>query len=173
MSNKKTDWKSKYYELRSKHINAIDVSFRLGFQEGLKTAEIQFMQMQLQQAQQQAAAAASMGGGQMPPEAAMGGEEMPPEAAMGGEGMPPEGQIPPEAAMGGEEMPPEEMEEDQGDELGASIDELEKMVSKNEKIDFSKMLKSFHKSKTAKQAASELSDKHKKIEEIIKKWEDK
>jgi len=161
MSGKKTDWKSKYYELRSRHINAMDISFRLGFQEGLKAAEIQSMQMQLQQAQQ-AAAAGMSGGGEMPPEA-MGGE-MPPEA-MGGE-MPPEamgGEMPPEA-MGGEEEP-------EGSELDSSIAELEKLVSKNEKIDFSKMLKSLHKSNNVKKNISELSEKHQKIDQIIKKWD--
>jgi hypothetical protein len=185
MSGKKTDWKSKYYEMRSRHINAIDVSFRLGFQEGLKAAELQNMQMQLQQAQQAAAAGMAAGGG-MPPEAGgmppeMGG--MPPEAggmppeAMGGE-MPPEMGGAPEGMMegapeeGGEEAPPEE-EEPEGDPLDASIAELESLVSKNEKIDFSKMLKSLHKSGSNKKNVSELSEKHKKIDDMIKKWDEK
>jgi len=172
MSGKKTDWKSKYYELRSRHINAMDISFRLGFQEGLKAAEIQSMQMQLQQAQQ-AAAAGMSGGGEMPPEA-MGGE-MPPEA-MGGE-MPPEamgGEMPPEAmgnTPGTEEEVSSEEEEPEGSELDSSIAELEKLVSKNEKIDFSKMLKSLHKSNNVKKNISELSEKHQKIDQIIKKWD--
>jgi hypothetical protein len=181
MSGKKTDWKSKYYELRSRHINAMDISFRLGFQEGLKTAELQNMQIQLQQAQQ--VAAAGMAGGGMPPE--MGGApaagEMPPE--MGG-GMPPEamgGEMPPEAMEGapegapveeGEEIPAEE-EEPEGNELDVSISELESLVSKNEKIDFSKMLKSLHKSNNNKKNVSELSERHKKIDDIMKKWNEK
>ena len=177
MSGKKTDWKSKYYELRSRHINAMDVSFRLGFQEGLKAAELQNMQMQLQQAQQTAAAGMAAGGG-MPPE--MGGAPeaggMPPEA-MGGE-MPPEamgGEMPPEMGAapeeGGEEIPQEE-EEPEGDLLASTIDELENLVSKNEKIDFSKMMKSLHRS-GSKKNVSELSEKHKKIDDIIKKWDEK
>ena len=180
MSGKKTDWKSKYYELRSRHINAMDVSFRLGFQEGLKAAEIQNMQMQLQQAQQ-AAAAGMAGGGAMPSEA-MGGE-MPPEAMGGapeGGAMPSEamgGEMPPEAMggapEGGEEEIPAEEEEPEGSELDSSISELEQLVSKNEKIDFSKMLKSLHKSGTNKKDILELSDKHKKIDEIFKKWDTK
>ena len=182
MSGKKTDWKSKYYEMRSRHINAIDVSFRLGFQEGLKAAELQSMQMQLQQAQQAAAAGMAAGGG-MPPEAGgmppeMGGAPeaggMPPE--MGG-GMPPEMGGAPEAGMEGapeegEEVSPEE-EEPEGDPLDASIAELESLVSKNEKIDFSKMLKSLHKSGSNKKNISELSEKHKKIGDMIKKWDEK
>ena len=191
MNNKKTDWKSKYYELRSRYMNAIDVSFRLGFQEGQKVSEMQNMQMQLQQAQQEAAAAAAggmpggagaspeMGG--MPPEA-MGGE-MPPE--MGGmpveggeEGVPAEG-MPVEG--GEEEVGAEEEEEDlaspggippsgQPTELDASIQQLEEVVSKNQKIDFSKLMKNLHKSSVPQKSASEISDKHKKIEEILKKW---
>lgn len=148
MSNKKTDWKSKYYELRSRHINAIDVSFRLGFQEGVKASELQNMQMQMQQAQQ-AAAAGMSGGGEMPPE------------AMGGA---------PEGEGGEEEMAEEEPE---GDELDSSISELESLVTKKEKIDFSKMLKSLHKSGANKKNNSELSEKHKVVGDIIKKWDEK
>ena len=172
MSNKKTDWKSKYYELRSRHINAIDVSFRLGFQEGVKASELQNMQMQMQQAQQ-AAAAGMGGGGEMPPEAMggapEGGGEMPPEA-MGGE-MPPEAMGgAPEGGEGEEEMAEEEPD---GDELDSSISELESLVSKKEKIDFSKMLKSLHKSGANKKNNSELSEKHKVVDDIIKKWDEK
>lgn len=148
MSNKKTDWKSKYYELRSRHINAIDVSFRLGFQEGVKASELQNMQMQMQQAQQ-AAAAGMSGGGEMPPE------------AMGGA---------PEGEGDEEEMAEEEPE---GDELDSSISELESLVTKKEKIDFSKMLKSLHKSGANKKNNSELSEKHKVVDDIIKKWDEK
>jgi len=163
MADKKTDWKSKYFELRSKHINAIDVSFRLGFQEGLKAAELQNMQMQLQQAQQ-AAMAAPPGG--MPP-----GGEVPPEEAIAQEG-----QMPPEEG-GGEVPAPEEAEvvgEEGGegsDELGSSIDELEQYVSKNEKIDFNKMMKSLHKSNVQPKNSSDMSARHKKAEDILKKWE--
>ncbi len=169
MSGKKTDWKSKYYELRSRHINAMDVSFRLGFQEGLKAAELQNMQMQLQQTQQ-AAAAGMPGGGNVPPEA-MGGE-MPPEAMAGapeGEAMPPEAMAGAPEEGGTEEDAVEE--EPEGDELDSSINELEKLVSKNEKIDFSKMLKSLHKSGSSKKDVSELSEKHNVIDKIFKKWD--
>ena len=36
----KINWKQKYFELRSKYMSAIDVSFRLGFEEGQKQAEL-------------------------------------------------------------------------------------------------------------------------------------
>ena len=76
MAQGKVDWKQKYYELRSKYMNAIDVSFKLGFEEGQKAAEFENMQMQVQQAEEEAA---------MQEEQAMmgedpmmgGGEEMP------------------------------------------------------------------------------------------------
>lgn len=153
MADKKTDWKSKYYELRSKHINAIDVSFRLGYQEGLKAAELQNMQMQLQQAQQAAMAAPPAGmPGEMPP-----GEEMPPEQAMQEEGAPPV-----------EEGQPSE----EPSELDSSVDELEQYVSKNEKVDFSKLMKSLHKSNTQPIASSSISSKYNKVEDILKKWEE-
>jgi hypothetical protein len=165
MADKKTDWKSKYFELRSKHINAIDVSFRLGFQEGLKAAELQNMQMQLQQAQQAAMAAPPGGmppGGEMPPEEAMAQEgQMPPEG--GEEGVP----SPEEAEVGDEEV----VGEEGSDELGSSIDELEQYVSKNEKIDFGKMMKSLHRSNVESKNSADLSAKHKKLEDILKKWE--
>ena len=165
MSNKKTDWKSKYYELRSRHINAMDVSFRLGFQEGLKAAELQNMQMQLQQAQ---SAAANMVGGGVPAEG-MSAQETPPEGAMTEDG-----QIPPEADQ---EVPEENQmvaeEPEEGGELDSNINELENLVSKKEKIDFSQMLKSIHKSGVNKKNTSELSEAHQKIGEIVKKWETK
>lgn len=169
----KVDWKQKYFELRSKYLNAIDVGFRLGIEEGKRTAEMENMQMQLQQAQQQAAAAAAAGGG-----APMGGGEMPPEEAMAGGGeMSPEE----EAAMMGEEivspLPEEGGEEGEaeggGDELDASIDELESYVAKKEKdIDFSKLMKSFHKSQAKTNNKEKSDDKHKKINSILKKWDD-
>lgn len=173
----KVDWKQKYLELRSRHMNAIDIGFRLGFQEGLKAGELQNLQMQLQQAQQEAAMAAeqaAMGG--MPPEPGMEGELPPEEMAMEG-GMPPEemameGEVPPEE-MAMEGAPAGEMEAGMSDELGASIDELESYVTKNEKdINFSELMKSFHKPKSSKKEAEESTKAHKKINDMIKKWDE-
>jgi multidrug efflux pump subunit AcrA (membrane-fusion protein) len=78
MSNK-VDWKQKYMEIRSKYMNAIDTAFRLGVQEGQRIAEMENMQMQLQQAQQQAAAAAQQAAAAQSMPGGMPGEEMPPE----------------------------------------------------------------------------------------------
>jgi len=167
----KVDWKQKYYELRSKYMQAVDVAFRLGMQEGQKTAELQVLQMQLEEAQQAAMMAAQQGGGGMP------GEELPPEEAMmgGGEELPPE-----EAMMGEEEIPLEEGEEivgpeESGDELGESINELEGLVAKNEKdFDFTSVLKKFHQLNTddAIQKDESKTKKEKKIAKILKKWDE-
>jgi hypothetical protein len=152
----KVDWKQKYYELRSKYMQAVDVAFRLGMQEGQKAAELQNLQMQLQEAQQ---AAMMAGGGGMP------GEEMPPE------------EMPPEEAME-EEMPPEEAmaAEEGGDELGQSIDELEGLVAKNEgkEFDFTSILKKFHQFDKEENLQKDESKakKQDKINKILKKWDE-
>lgn len=160
----KVDWKQKYYELRSKYMQAVDVAFRLGMQEGQKAAELQNLQMQLQEAQQAAMMAEQQGGGGMP------GEELPPEEAMMGEG-----ELPPE-----EEAPLEEDEEIVGpeegsDKLGESIDELEGLVAKNEKdFDFTSVLKKFHQlnADDTIQKDELKTKKEKKIANILKKWDE-
>lgn len=165
----KIDWKQKYEELRSKYLNAIDVAFRLGVQEGQKSAQMENMQMQMQQMQAQAQQmqqmqAQGMGGGAAP------GEQMPPEegAMPGQEGvMPEEGAMPPEDQQMAEGAPA-------GDELDQNIDELEQYVksedkNKNKQIDFSKMMKSLHKTEKQKSNSSD-SEKKQKIDEILKKW---
>ena len=168
----KVDWKQKYFELRSKYINAIDIGFRLGVEEGKRMADMENMQMQLQQAQEQLMAAQQQMAAQeqMPPEE----EEMSPEemAAMGEEEMPPEEM----AAMGEEQIPLEEDEEivsppDEGDNLENTINELEKYVSKNEKeINFSRLMKNLHNSKIPPVKRENNSEKIKEVEEIISKW---
>lgn len=150
----KVNWRQKYYELRSKYMNAIDVAFRLGVQEGQKNQKIMDMEMQLQQMQE--AAAMGMQGGEPGME---GGGELPPE-----EGQP------------GMEVPPEEMqaapEEGGANELDASIDELEQYVkSEEEKKNYANLLKSFHQNK--KQEKKESKDSRiKKVNSILKKWDE-
>ena len=153
----KTDCKQKYFELRSKYMNAVDVAFRLGMQEGQRESEMKMLQQQLQEAQMAAeqAAMGGMPGEELPP------EEMPPEEAVMEEGLPPE------------EMPPEEMAE--GDALDESIDELEGLVSKNEKeFDFTSILKKFHQysANNSLQKDEEKDKKSNKINQILKKWDD-
>ena len=145
----KVNWKEKYYELRSKYINAIDVAFRLGVQEGQKNQKIMDMEMQLQQMQE--AAAMGMGGAE--------GEPLPPEE--GGE-----------PGMEGE-IPSEEMSaEGEPNELDASIDELEQYVkNEEEKKDYAKLLKSFHENKKENNVESK-DIRFEKINSILKKWDE-
>ena len=143
----KINWKDKYMELRSKYINATEVAFRLGVQEGQKNAQFEQAQMELQQMQEQMAMQAQdpmMGGG----------EEMPPEA-MGEEGM-------------GQEQELQEMagEEQQGADLDSSIDELESYV-KNEE-DYSSLLKNLHSQSKQEPVEINKSEKVKIIDNIIK-----
>lgn len=141
----KVDWKQKYMELRSKYMNAIDVSFKLGFQEGTKSAEMENLQAQQAQAEEEAAMAAQQG--------MMPGEELPPE------------ELPP-----GEEVM---AEEEGGDELGASIDELESYVkSEGKDIDITALMKNLHKQQKKPETATPKSAKAKKIESMIKGWDE-
>jgi len=134
-------------ELRSKYINATEVAFRLGVQEGQKNAQFEQAQMELQQMQEQMAMQAQ--------DPMMdGGEEMPPEA-MGEEGM-------------GQEQELQEMagEEQQGADLDSSIDELESYV-KNEE-DYSSLLKNLHSQSKQEPVEINKSEKVKIIDNIIK-----
>lgn len=152
----KIDWKQKYQELRSKYLNAVDVAFRLGVQEGMRNAEIQQLQTQLQEAQAQA-------------QAAMAASSQPP---IGEDGMPVDDQGTPVDDQG---MPVEEEMVDasegegegEGDELDQSINELEGLVKKEKKINVTELMKSIH--KPGKIQKSEDSEKQKKIEELLKK----
>jgi hypothetical protein len=146
----KVNWKDKYMELRSKYMNATDVAFRLGVEEGQKNAQFEQAQMELQQMQEQMAMQAQA-------DPMMGGEEMPPEA-MGEEGMGPEQEL---QEMVGEEQG--------GADLDSSIDELESYVKSEE--DYSSLLKSLH--SQSKQEPSKLvkSEKIKVVENLIKSIE--
>jgi hypothetical protein len=54
---KGVDYKEKYMQLRARYLQAIDVAFRSGYQQGMEKAQIQAAAQQLQQSQQQAAQA--------------------------------------------------------------------------------------------------------------------
>lgn len=152
----KVDWKQKYYELRSKYMQAIDVSFRLGFQEGQKASEVQNLQTQLQEAQQMS----MMGDNQQALPPGQGEEVLSPEEAM---------------ATADSDLEEESMSSEQGDELDSSIEELQGLVEKNEQIfDFKNVMKKFHEisSENTLQKDESKMKKKNKIASIIKKWED-
>jgi hypothetical protein len=125
MSN--VDYRTKYKEMKAKMLESVDVSYRLGYEQGFKEATQEAQMAQMQQQQQEAAAMQ---------QAAMGQD---PNAQQDPNAMGAEGGMPPEAGgepMGGQ-MPPEDMgqegEPEQGGELDQYLAELENMVSKGEK----------------------------------------
>ena len=69
---KNQDWKLKYQDLKLKFMDAVDVSFRLGMEQGLQQAQMQ--QAQQQQADAQAAQQAAMG--QQPGQPGQEGQDM-------------------------------------------------------------------------------------------------
>jgi hypothetical protein len=159
------DYKSKYLNIRAKFMEVADVSFRLGYEQGMKDATMQQMQQQQEQQMQEEQMQQQMmqqGGGEMPME---GQEGMPPE------GMPPEG------------MPPEEAGAEQaGDssELDQSINELEGLVAKGEKPSVLSMrkaveelatLRKSQKQKTNKATQANVTYQKNFVDGILKKWE--
>jgi hypothetical protein len=173
MSN--IDYKTKYKEMKAKMLESVDVSYRLGYEQGFKEATQESQMAQMQQQQQEAAAMqqAAMGGQQDPN--AMGGDQggMPPE--MGGQQMPPEagGQMAPED-MGQEGEP-----EQGGGELDQYLAELENMVSKGEKpsvIDLRNKvteiatLRKSQKEKMKSNRQQVVSAQKSIVDNLIKKW---
>lgn len=126
-----TNWKAKYLDLRQKFMNAVDTSFRIGYEQGAKEAQAQAQADMAAQAQAQAQQAAQMGG--------QPGEE-------GGEGAPGE-----EQPQGGEQSGGQAPG---GSELDQHIATLESMVQKSEFTaeDMASLKKSMESLKAAQQA---------------------
>jgi hypothetical protein len=99
-----TNWKAKYLDLRQKMMNAVDTSFRLGYEQGAKEAQAQAQADMAAQAQAQAQQA------QMGQPGEEGGEEAP--------------------AEGQEQQPGQQ--NPQGSELDQHLSTLESMVQKSE-----------------------------------------
>jgi len=173
-----SDWKMKYLDMRAKLLEATDVAYRLGFEQGMKQAsEQQALQAQAQ-AQMQAQAAAQ---GMSPEGVLVGREEMPGEE-MPGEGMPPEaGSMP---GMGEEEMMPGAVAgapaEGDGSELDQHINELESLVAKGQKPSVLALrkavtsisdLRKTQKEKWSKKVEKETSSQKKFVDNLLNKWE--
>jgi len=152
------DYKAKYLDIRSKLIEASDVAYRLGFEEGMKEGQQAAQQQQQEQEMmmQQQAQEAAMGGAEGGMPAEMGGEEMP-------------------AEMGGEEMGEEE-----GSELDDHISELEGMVAKGSKPKVSDLrnavltitkLRKTQKDNFQKKNEKIISKQKNVVDGILKKWE--
>lgn len=127
------NWKMKYNELKSKYMNAVDMAFRLGVEEGAKQAQLD--QAAQQQADAQAQQEAAAGGGGMP------GQDAPSENNNGAPGVPDQGggadksgapSVQPNPVAG---APMQESENPQGSELDQHIATLEGMLKKNEGVE--------------------------------------
>lgn len=134
------NWKNKYEGLKSKFMQSVDASFRLGFEQGAQDAQMQAAQ---DQAQQQAEMQAQ------------GGD---PNAQPGEEGQPQEQEQQPDSAH------PE------GSELDQHIQELESMLGKGEidMTSLIKSVKGFREFQTSLKQKSDLKKSHQAISEISK-----
>lgn len=129
------NWKLKYTELKAKYMNAVDMAFRLGVEEGMKQSQLDQANQQLaqaQQAEQDAAAGGAAPGGD--PNAAGGMDQNNNSAP----GTPDQGAAPdksgapsvqPQPVQG---APMTESEHPEGSELDQHIATLEGMLKKHE-----------------------------------------
>jgi len=104
------DYKKKYMDLRARFVEALDIAFRTGYEQGYNESQIQNMAQQAQmQAQQTAMMQGQMGAADYSMQQPSGGEIPAPEAS-------------------GQNVNPEAG----GDEIDAAIAELEQLVNKSE-----------------------------------------
>lgn len=124
------NYRQKYQELKAKYMNAVDVAFRLGFEEGSK-------QSQLDQANQQLADAQAAQQNAQP--GAPGAD--PSQNNNGAPGTPDQGAAPdksgapsvqPTPSAGAAPVPMAESEHPEGSELDQHIAKLESMIAKSE-----------------------------------------
>ena len=139
------NWKMKYTELKSKYMNAVDMAYRLGVEEGLKQGQLDSANQQLAEAsaqqQDQAAGGGDPGmgggaGGQLP-----GGKQNNNSAP----GTPDQGagndksgaaSVQPTPTGGQPAVAPmKESEHPEGTELDQHIAKLESMIAKSEDLD--------------------------------------
>jgi hypothetical protein len=125
------NYKQKYQELRSKYMNAVDVAFRLGFEEGSKQSQMDSANQQMQQA-----AAQPPGAPGQPPKENNNGAPGTPSQGAGPDksGAPsiqpqPTEPVPPASSTG---APMKESENPEGSELDQHIAKLESMIQKSE-----------------------------------------
>lgn len=126
------NYKAKYLELRAKYMNAVDVAFRLGFEEGAKQSQLDNAGQQLAQAQaeKQSMAANSE---QASKENNNGTPGTPDQgAAPDKSGSPSIQPSPAESAPNAGNAPLKESENPEGSELDQHIAKLESMIQKSE-----------------------------------------
>jgi len=154
MKNSQLNYKSKYFELRSKYINDLDTAFRLGVEEGMKSAQQQqAMDAQAQAQEAQMAQAQALAGGQ--PGEQPGGEQ-------------PGGNDQPGMESQSEEGQPQPGMEGQPSELDQHIGKLEGMLGQNTDPEIQKSLNEIKNLRKAEKFAIEMKKSEKAIAGIAK-----
>lgn len=123
-----TNWKLKYTELKAKYMNAVDMAFRLGVEEGMKQSQVDQANQQAMQAQ---AGADGMGGDPSGGTNNNGAPGTPDQG--GGADMSGAPSIQPKPVEGAP-APMAESEHPDGTELDQHIAKLESMIAKSESI---------------------------------------
>jgi hypothetical protein len=161
MKNSQLNYKSKYLELRSKYINDLDTAFRLGVEEGMKSAQQQqAMDAQAQTQEAEMAQAQAMGAGQPGEEDGQPGEQS-------------SGEQPGESGQPGMESQPEQGQsqpgmEGQPSELDQHIGKLEGMLGQNTDPEIQKSLNEIKNLRKAEKFALEMKKSEKAIAGIAK-----
>lgn len=129
------NYKMKYNELKSKYMNAVDMAFRLGVEEGMKQGQLDSANQQLAQAQSQVQAQGSPGAdpaGGKPNNNGAGGVPSQGAAVPDKSGAPSIQPAPVEGASPAGAAPMQESEHPDGSELDQHIATLEGMLHKHE-----------------------------------------
>lgn len=140
------NWKNKYLELRSKYINDIDISFRLGYEQGMQGAQQQQAQeekAQMQQTQQLQAQGLNGGDDTGAPKMGDAGGEQP-------------------------EQPGQQPGEGQTSELDQHIGKLESMLGSNPDPEIKKSLNALITLRKSEKQSQELKKSADAIPGIVK-----
>lgn len=157
------NWRQKYQELKAKYMNAVDMAFRLGVEEGMKQGQLDNAQQQLAQSQEQNVAAAGGAAGQPPGGAASPGKPN----NNGAPGTPDQGagadksgapSIQPNPVEGAQPAPMAESEHPEGSELDQHISKLEAMIAKSEDLDVTDLKEAVNGLKELQKSQKELSE---------------
>lgn len=183
MKNAGIDYKRKYEELKARYIQALDVAFRAGYEQGFNESQIQSMAQQAQQMQAQmmgmAQQQAAMGGG-MEGQATGSPEE---QAQMEAEQ---QAQMQGQQAAGGDEMDQaiSQLEqlvnksEPSIDDLKKSIELIKsehmhkKLTKKTKSVDITpKPFSMSYKSNLTENSKASVALQQKIVDDILRKWE--
>lgn len=161
------DYKQKYTQLLSAFVKATDTSYRLGFEDGSREAEMQAVNQQNQQMQQQMAA-------QQAQMQSMQGQGQDPNA------QPEQDEQMQDQQMQDQQMQDQQMQDEQGqpNELDQKINELEQIVNKSEKLspEIKKAIDAvsdIRKSLVIKASSEQkrvLSSQKKLVDNLVSKW---